>query len=117
MSHTPSSGQARINSKRAQRAALWTGSGAPVTPQVVWTGQLDHSSDYQTHVIAWLLANGIEGQLVDACQSITVAAGEIRYTRILLNADGKPYAALPGVPATSTGVAPLLVPFETPETP
>lgn len=76
--------------------------------QTVWPG---HN---QAWVLTWLKANNIDGNDVSASHTVTVAAGEIRYTKFLRSAESGRIYADPATeePAVTTEVAPLLAPFK-----
>lgn len=85
--------------------------------QAVWDGTLDRlGTAYQTHVITWLTANGINPLDVDAISPITTTDTEIRYTRILRDDHGRPFTDTAGQRAKTTEVAAHRTPFQQMET-
>lgn len=110
---TPTSGQARVNHKRAQRALYW--SLFPALPSkggvlMVWDGDRDRwSTSYQSRVMAWLAANGIDSGGIPADSTITASAERITYE--VFDDSGVP--ALAGM--RKLHMVPLRVAFTKPE--
>lgn len=92
---TPTSGQARINWKRLQRAAYWAAGQHTVWPRdpADWgtPRHTDWGSPYQSRVIAWLRANRIDSTRVDADSPIVATRSTIAFTEIRLNEQGRPF--------------------------
>lgn len=85
----PTSGQARINFKRRQRAAFWN----PAATHTIWTGDRDRfATPYQTRLVSWLRANGIDTSRVDADSPITTDDCTVTFTQFRRNKAGRPFS-------------------------
>lgn len=105
---TPTSGQARTNHKRTQRALYWQHFPA----EIIWDGDsLLWGSAHQSRVMDWLTTNGIDAPSVSATSPITLHDGEITFTVVLRNDNDRPYADGSGQPASEVRMVALLVPF------
>lgn len=105
----PTSGQARINHKRGQRALYW--SLFPALPSkggvlMVWDWRRDQWNPAHLHQVQiWLAANGIDSHRIPADSSITASAERITYEEF----DDCGVPALAGM--RKLHMVPLLVPF------
>ncbi|MYV58010.1 hypothetical protein [Streptomyces sp. SID3212] len=70
---------------------IWYGQEASDLTNAEWRDELIARFDQQEYIKNWLIANGIESNLVSVDEDIYIDSGKVFYTEHKINAEGHKY--------------------------